>query len=162
MTSNILENNGFKLKFEQIGMSRKLNTSFEIKNSLYIQTVSNNSEAKLWTEIFKNSFGYTINLETIIKTFKKINYYIAFHNNVAVGTAMSFKTNNIMGVHSVGIPPEMRRKGYAEQIMKILINLAVKNGCEYMTLQASDMGKNMYLKLGFKEQFTIKNYLLIK
>ncbi len=65
-----------------------------------------------------------------------------------------------MGVHSVGIPPEMRRKGYAKQIMKLLINSAVDNACDYMTLQASDMGKNLYLNLGFKEQFTIKNYKL--
>ncbi len=52
----------------------------------------------------------------------------------------------------------MRRKGYAEQIMKLLINIATEEGVDYMTLQASDMSKNLYLKLGFEEQFTIKNF----
>jgi len=44
--------------------------------------------------------------------------------------------------------------------MKLLINIAVENGNEHITLQASNMGKNLYIKLGFKEQFSIKNYTL--
>ncbi len=54
----------------------------------------------------------------------------------------------------------MRKRGFAEQIMKRLTNMAVENGSEYVTLQASDMGKNIYLQLGFEEQFVIKNYFL--
>ena len=141
-------------------MSLKLDKPLKIKENLNLQLVSNISEAKLWAEIFKNSFGYRIHQETILKTKNEINYYIAYSQSQAVGTAISYKTNSIMGVHSVGIPPEMRRKGYAKQIMKLLINSAVDNACDYMTLQASDMGKNLYLNLGFKEQFTIKNYKL--
>jgi len=156
----ILEQNGFKVKFEQVGMSLKLNYLFETKNDLRIELVTTDFEAKLWSEFFKKSFGYTISSEIVIKTLKAIDYYIAYHNNQPIGTAILHNTENAMGVHSVGIPPEMRRRGYAEQIMKLLINLAVEDGNEYITLQASDMGKNLYLKLGFKKQFLIKNYIL--
>ena len=158
--SEILESNGFKILFEQVGMSLKAGKPFEIKDDLKIQLVTNDFEAKLWSDLFIKSFGYLINFETIIKTLKEINYYIAYHQGQVVGTAILHKTNNVMGIHSVGIPPEMRRKGYAEQIMKRLINLVVEDGSEHITLQASDMGKNLYLKLGFKEQFLIKNYAL--
>jgi ribosomal protein S18 acetylase RimI-like enzyme len=156
----ILELNGFNLKFEQVGMSLKLDKSFDIKSNVKIQLVTTDTEAKLWSELFIKSFGYKTSSETIIKTLNEINYYIAYHDSLAVGTAIMHKTNNVMGIHSVGIPPEMRRRGYAEQIMKLLINIAVENRNEYITLQASNMGKNLYLKLGFEEQFLIKNYVL--
>ncbi len=157
---NILELNGFNLKFEQVGMSLKLDKPFDIKSDVKIQLVTNDTEANLWSELFIKSFGYKTSSETIIKTLKDINYYIAYHDGLAVGTAILHKTNNVMGIHSVGIPPEMRRKGYAKQIMKLLINIAIENGNEHVTLQASNMAKGLYLKLGFEEQFLIKNYVL--
>jgi len=155
-----LESHGFKKSFEQVGMSLKIGKPIRAQDNLNIQLVSNNAEVKLWTELFEMSFGYRIRHETLLKTKKKIDYYIAYTQNQAIGTAISYKTDNIMGVHAVGVPPEMRRKGYAEQIMKLLINLATEGGVDHMTLQASNMGKNLYLKLGFEEQFMIKNYKL--
>lgn len=159
-SSDLLEKNGFKIQFEQRGMFLKLKTPFRIKCDLNIKLVSNDSEAKQWSELFTQSFEYKISSETIIKTYRKINYYIAYSQNQAVGTAISHKTNNIIGVHSVGILPTMRRKGLAEQIMILLINLAIKDNIDYMTIQASNMGEKMYLKLGFELLFVIKNYAL--
>ncbi|MEH0152984.1 GNAT family N-acetyltransferase [Limibacter armeniacum] len=158
--ASILERNGFKATFEQVGMLLKIQSRFETEGHVKIQRVANETEAKLWAELFKKSFGYIISHETVSKTYKDINFYIAYHDHVAVGTALLHKTDRILGVHSVGIPPEMRRRGYAEQIMKLLINLAVENQYEYITLQASSMGKHLYLKLGFEEQFLIRNYTL--
>jgi len=158
--NTLLEHNGFNIKFEQIGMSLKLDKPFEIKSDVKIKLVTNSTESKLWSELFKKSFGYKISSETINKTYNKINYYIAYNDGIAVGTAILYKSNNVVGIHSVGIPPERRRKGFAEEIMKLLINIAIENRDKYITLQASNMGKNLYLKLGFKEQFVIKNYIL--
>ena len=157
-----LESQGFIKLFEQVGMSLKLDKQLNIESDLDLHLVSNKSEANTWAKLFTKSFGYKILSDTIIKTISEIDYYIAYSQNTAVGTAISYKTNDIMGIHSVGIPPEMRRKGYAKQIMKLLINDANKKGCEYMTLQASDMGKSLYLNLGFEEQFAIRNYGLKK
>ncbi len=156
----LFEENGFKVKFEQIGMSLKLEKALETNSSLKIKRVNNLVEVKLWAALFLKSFGYTIADKTILKTITEVDYYIAYDNDIAVGTAMLYKTDTIAGVHSVGIPPEMRRKGYAKQIMELLINMAVENQYQYITLQASSMGRGLYLQLGFKEQFLIKNYCL--
>lgn len=156
--NKILEENGFKILFEQLGMSLKLHTPFTEQNDLNIRRVSNRSEATLWSELFVRSFGYRIHPDTLVKTITKIDYYLAYHQGQAIGTAILHKTDTVVGVHSVGIPPEFRKRGFASQIMKLLINLAIIEGGDYMTLQASDMGKNIYLKLGFEEQFVIKNY----
>jgi len=156
----IFESEGYVNQFEQVGMSLKLDKLLKVEDNLNIQIVSKKSDAILWSQLFESSFGYKIHPEILIESWKKIDYYLAYSQDLAVGTAIAYKTNTVMGVHSVGIPTKMRRKGYAKQIVKLLINSAVKDGCDYMTLQASDMGKNLYLKLGFQEDFVIKNYKL--
>lgn len=157
---NLLAQHDFKLKFEQVGMSLKLDKPFEHNGTLQIICVKENEEAKIWSELFLKSFKYRISTETIEKTCNEINYYIAYHNDIAVGTAIIHKTEDILGIHAVGIPPEMRRRGYAAEIMKLLLNSAIASKNKYVTLQASEMGKNIYLKLGFQSQFSIKNYIL--
>ena len=158
--TKIIEENGFNLKFEQVGMSLKLETSFELQKDFRLILVTNTNEANIWAKLFEKSFGYVIGSKTVESTLKTINYYIAFDGNLPIGTALSFETNNTIGVHSVGIPPKNRRLGYAEQIMKHLINQAVKNNNDYMVLQASEMGKGLYQKLGFKSDFMIRYYTL--
>lgn len=159
-TTSDLESYGFTKLFEQIGMSLKLTSPVTTHGNVNLQLVVCNEDAYLWTKLFKRSFGYNILPDTVIKTMNTFDYYIAYAQNNAVGTAVAYKTNNIVGVHSVGIPPEMRRKGYAKEIMLQLINNALEKGCDYMTLQASNMGKNLYVNLGFNEQFVINNYRL--
>ncbi|WCO02291.1 GNAT family N-acetyltransferase [Psychroserpens ponticola] len=156
----ILEQNGFILKFEQTGMSLKSSQIFTELKGLSLHKVSTKKEAKLWSILFSKSFGYFTNPELLIKSQKNTNYYIAYDQNIAVGTGILHTTGNVSGIHSVGIIPQQRQKGYAEQIMKLLINQSIKIDSDFITLQSSDMGKGLYLKLGFEEQFTIKNYAL--
>lgn len=159
-TSPLLEQNGFIKLFEQIGMSLKLSQPFEEQSDLKINLVSNKNEAITWSKLFTPTFGYEIHPNILINTFKNINYYIAYFENKAIGTAITYQTDNITGIHAMGIIPEERRKGFANKLMKTLLDMAIKNKSDYVTLQASDMGKDLYLKLGFIEQFKIKNYRL--
>jgi len=156
----LLEKNDFNLKFEQSGMALKLNRLTNVLDILKLRKASTKKDTELWSKLFSKAFGYFINPVLLIKTYKNINYYIAYHQDQAVGTGILHITDNISGIHSVGVIPEHRRKGYAEQIMKLLINQSIKINSDYVTLQSSDMGKNLYLKLGFKEQFKIKSYAL--
>jgi hypothetical protein len=43
--------------------------------------------------------------------------------------------------------------------MGFVLNRAIILGASHVTLQASAMGKGLYDKLGFREDFTIKNYV---
>jgi ribosomal protein S18 acetylase RimI-like enzyme len=56
----------------------------------------------------------------------------------------------------------MHRKGLGEKLMSTLLFQAKGQGFGYVTLQASQPGRGLYLKLGFKEQFVLKNYALQK
>lgn len=154
----LLEKNGFKLLSEQIGMSLRLGKPFTGAGNLNIMAVSNDAEAELWAEVYPKGFGYQISKEIVIKTYNDINYYLAYYQNQPAGTAMVLNTGGISGIHGIGVVPEMRRKGFAEEIMNFVLNRSIESNAEYATLQSSPMGKNIYLKLGFEEQFVIKNY----
>lgn len=154
----LLEKNGFKVLSEQIGMFLKLGERFTGPANLNIKAVSNDAEAELWAEVYPKGFGYRISKEIVIKTYHHIDYYLAYYQNQPAGTAMVLNTKGISGIHGIGVVPEMRRKGFAEEIMNFVLNKSIESNAEYATLQSSPMGKNIYLKLGFEEQFTIKNY----
>ena len=156
----ILETNGFTKAFEQVGMSLRLTKPLSLDNNLEVRLISNPSEIKIWTGIYPLAFGYHISEEILLRTFNHINYYLAFEEGRPAGTAIVFHSGPIAGIHGVGVIPEMRRKGYAEAIMKHVLNQSMVSGAKYATLQASEMGKGLYLKLGFEEQFGIKNYRL--
>lgn len=156
----ILQQNGFNLKFEQIGMALKTSETFDQLNTLNLKKVSTEKEAQLWSTLFSKSFGYSINPILLKNPNRSTNFYIAYDKDEAVGTGILHTTNKVSGIHSLGILPEQRRKGYAEQIMKLLINKSIEMNSDYITLQSSNMGKGLYLKLGFEEQFVIKNYAL--
>lgn len=156
----LLTTEGFELTFEQTAMYLKPRKILEERSNFHLKKVSHEAQAILWADLFKQAFNYVISPLSILKNKEIFSYYIAYHNEKAVGTGLSNITHNTMGIHSIGIPPQMRRNGFAEAIMKALINLAIKDHTPFVTLQASQMGKGLYLKLGFQEQFSIKNYRL--
>ena len=156
----LLEKHGFSLKFEQIGMGLKLENKFNNSGTLKLKRVETKQEARLWSETFENSFGYLIHPSLFDSMPLATNCFVAYQQDDPVGTGILHTTGLVTGIHSVGIVPEHRRKGYADEIMKQLLNKAIAGGSEYATLQASSMGKGLYLKLGFESQFAIRNYAL--
>lgn len=156
----LFNDNQFDFKFQQIGMSLNLNKQTPFDTKLQLEKVKSHDDARIWSTIFKESFGYIIHSDSIFKSISKVDYYIAMDNKNPIGTAMTYKTDNNLGIHAIGIPPLNRRKGYAKQIMYSIINTAIKEEISYLVLQASDMGKGLYTNLGFKEDFLIYNYQL--
>jgi predicted acetyltransferase len=59
----------------------------------------------------------------------------------------------------MGVIPSQRRKGYAEELLIHMMNIGRMKGAKYATLQASDMGKRLYLKTGFQQDFIIKTFI---
>ena len=64
---------------------------------------------------------------------------------------LSFPTGKVGTVLNVFTYPEYRKKGYASSTMNALICEAKKQNLSYIELSASQSGKPLYEKLGFKE-----------
>lgn len=156
----ILEAKGLIKKTEQVAMALKLNQKFQQQNNLSFKRVLNNEDAKIWTDIYPDAFGYVISKEILVQNNENVQFYLFCFENQPIGTCMLFQTGNNIGIHGVGVIPQMRRKGFAEEIMKFALNLAIDSNLEYALLQASVMGKDIYTKLGFEDLFVIRNYVL--
>ncbi|MEL6535668.1 MAG: GNAT family N-acetyltransferase [Bacteroidota bacterium] len=158
----MLDTLNFQLLFQQIGMSLEPKEIIETSDILDLKQVSNAVEADLWSEAFRQSFGYEISPNTLLRTHKNINYVGVYKENDLVGTVLTFETNGTLGIHAMGVIPQYRKQGIAHEIMGKIINSAMEHHIDLLTLQASDMGKGLYIRLGFEEQFVIRNYALQK
>lgn len=156
----ILDAYGFTVKTEQVAMTLKLDQKFTLQNNLSFKRVSNEQDAKLWSDLYPNAFGYVISKEILIHNHNDVQFYLVSLEEKPIGTFMLFKTQNNIGIHGVGVIPGMRRKGFAEEIMKFALNIAIDLKTDYALLQASAMGKDIYTKLGFEDLFVIKNYVI--
>ncbi|OXE94991.1 acetyltransferase (GNAT) family protein [Flavobacterium araucananum] len=156
----ILEAYGFKLKTEQVAMALELDQEFTLQNTLSFKKVATEQDAKIWSDLYPSAFGYIISKEILVQNHNNVHFYLVSLENQPIGTFMLFQTENNIGIHGVGVIPEMRRKGFAEEIMKFALNLSIALNANYALLQASVMGKAIYTRLGFEDLFVIKNYVL--
>lgn len=159
-SNGIFEKNGFEIRNQLTAMALKLDEKFPLLNNLSFKRVLNEQDAKTWSDIYPLSFNYVISKETLVHNYENAKFYLVHFEGKPIGTLTLFQTDNIMGIHGVGVIPEMRKKGLAEEIMKFAINEAIEADCEYAQLQASALGKGIYTRLGFQDLFTITNYQL--
>lgn len=156
----IFDYHGFDETSIQYGMSLKLKEKLKTSKQLDLQQITHIEDSKKWSQTFEKAFGYKISEETIKKTYPNINYYLIYDYEDIVGTMICHQTLATIGIHSLGIVPYMRGKGYATQIMHKVINMGLEQGCNLATLQASKMAKSMYEKMGFTTEFIMRNYKL--
>jgi len=159
-SKSFFEKNGFNIRIQLVAMALKLGEKFTLQSNLTFKRVLNEEDAKTWSDIYPLSFSYIISKETLVHNYENIKFYLVHFEGKAIGTLTLFQTGDIMGIHGVGVIPEMRKRGFAEEIMKFAINEAIDADCKYAQLQASALGKGIYTRLGFEDLFTITNYQL--
>ena len=159
-SNEIFEKNEFKIRIQLVAMALKLGEKLSLQNNLTFKRVLNEEDAKTWSDIYPLSFSYVISKETLVANYENAKFYLVHFEGKAIGTLTLFQTYKTMGIHGVGVIPEMRKKGFAEEIMKFAINEAIDADCDYAQLQASALGKGIYTRLGFEDLFLITNYQL--
>ncbi len=113
-----------------------------------------------WTELCSQAFGYAID-ETVTQRLggvADLDFFLARVDGVAAATALTYKTGDTIGIHQVGVPKEFRGQGVAKRLMDHVMAHCRASGCRQVTLQASKAGAGIYRKIGFEDQFTIRNY----
>lgn len=157
---NLFLSRGLEQRSQQTAMSLQLTERPVYEKRLQLIRVTNEEQAKQWGDTFNIPFGYRIHEDIVAQSRDKVQFYLVFLENTLIGTALLHIEDGIAGIHSVGIIPEVRRKGYAEEIMKILIDMAMDSNASHCVLQASAMGKGIYTRLGFTEDFLFTHYIL--
>lgn len=95
--------------------------------------------------------------------------YLAFEGNVCIGTGgvcfyqvlpTYFKpTGRKAYIINMYTAPEYRRQGIATQILDFLVKESLSREATYISLEATDMGRPLYEKLGFAPLHSEMQYM---
>ncbi|VAW52743.1 hypothetical protein MNBD_GAMMA05-536 [hydrothermal vent metagenome] len=154
----------WKCAFEQLAMYIELQeetTCLPVtRKDFQVVLASTSEDVKKWVDIGSEAFGYSIDLpvvENLIND-KSMRILLGYQGEQAVASALLYKTGKVIGLHQVGVKQAFQGQGIAKYFMQEIISTCVLWQGEHIVLQASQAGQPLYDSLGFKAQFTIKNY----
>ena len=87
--------------------------------------------------------------------------YVGYLNRRAICTAAVVISDDAVGLYSVATIPEYRRKGYAEALMRQVLQDATRvSGIQRTVLQATRAGHQTYQKMGYQDVTRFSVYIL--
>lgn len=160
----VLAEKGWRRTFTQLAMYKPLaadsDYSAPTRVGFQVRTVCTLSDLESWVAIGSEAFSYRIDQGVIEALLFKDNIQILLgcFEGEAISSALLYKTGDAIGVHQVGVRHSFQGKGFARSLMEELVARCSLWKGENIVLQASQMGKPLYERLGFREQFEIRNY----
>jgi GNAT superfamily N-acetyltransferase len=164
MPANIDEyllKNSFDMFYEQSGMAINLELITELSNSRHkLKVIEDEADLCPWVDAVNEAFGKSHNPEFYLKLLgdDDITFYAGYIDDKIVATTMLFKSSQTAGIHSVGTLKEHRGKRLGTLLTKRAFYDARLKGCRFGVLQASEMGKRVYGKIGFTEYCKVKHW----
>ena len=76
--------------------------------------------------------------------------YVGYADGDLVAAGMGWRTGRTIGVYSIATIESARRRGYGAAMTARVIADGVAAGCDVSGLQASEMGRPIYERLGFR------------
>lgn len=165
-----LMNHGLVYSRRWVGMALPLDGYYpkaDNKSDIEIIRVEDLEKIKVWSRIGGTCFGVPEKRlkdlqDLYVRLFSKpdsnIIYYMGLKNGIPVATTYLFKDGNVAGLYMVGTLPEARGAGIAQAMVLHALKEAISMGCSHSILHASEMGKVVYPKIGFKEYCIIDIY----
>ena len=86
--------------------------------------------------------------------------YVGYWKGRAVTTAATIVSGDVIGLYSVATVPHYRRAGYAEAIMRYVIEEAGRSmGIQATVLQATRSGFHLYERMGYRKVTNFNVYI---
>ena len=76
--------------------------------------------------------------------------YVGYAEGAPVVSGMGWRTGRTVGVYSIATIESARRRGYGAAMTARVVADGVDAGCDTAALQASEMGRPIYERLGFR------------
>lgn len=164
IVNEILESNGYKLSGTMSGMAVDLHEKtinpFDLPG-LRIVTIHTEEELRAFKQVFVSEYNLPEELANAFTgafTFDpdgRMRYFLAYLNDVPVGTALTFTTGDVSGIYTVATLKEFRRRGIGRALVGHVLQDMQDAGSKLAVLQASTMGQTIYRQHGFEEELTI-------
>jgi GNAT superfamily N-acetyltransferase len=85
--------------------------------------------------------------------------YVGYAGGVPVASALGWRTGRTIGVYAIATIPAARRRGYGAAMTARVVLDGFANGCDVAALQASELGRPIYERLGFRVDVRYVSYL---
>jgi hypothetical protein len=85
--------------------------------------------------------------------------WLGYAGGRAVACSALIVIDSIAGVNVIGTLAGCRGRGYGEAMTWQTVNAGIDAGCSIAVLQASDMGRPIYERMGFRTVTTYKTYI---
>jgi len=153
--------NCFVLHYEQSGMAICLDKIEEFSHNKHeLRVIENEADLFKWVDAVNKAFDINDNPELYLKLFSDndIVFYAGYDSDKIVATTMLFHYGDIAGIHQVGTLKEYRGKGFGTALTNKAFYDAKLKGCTFGVLQASEMGKRVYSKVGLTEYCIVRHW----
>ncbi|MBO0780534.1 MAG: GNAT family N-acetyltransferase [Ktedonobacteraceae bacterium] len=158
-----LVNRGFKLDEEEIGMAIDLSllpSDLALPPGLRIVEVDNKTILEGWIRVMAVGSGFPRSVVDLLNNIQArhrlarrsvVRFYLGLLNNEPVATSLLLFAGGVAGLYCVATLPEARRRGIGHAMTTYPLMIAHSESYRIGTLQASQMGFNIYRRLGFQE-----------
>lgn len=85
--------------------------------------------------------------------------YVGYADGAAVASGLGWRTGRTIGVYAIATLPAARRRGYGAAMTARVVTDGVAAGCDVAILQASELGRPIYERLGFRVDVRYTSYL---
>lgn len=164
----VLVKHGFGISKDTPGMAidlQALDDSPPTVDGLEIRVVADEESLRTWAHIFTLGYGMPPDWEgTIFDLWLQLGFdlpirnYLGYLNGEPVSTSCLFLGGGAAGIYSVATLPEARGRGIGAALtVKPLLD-AREMGFRIGVLQSSEMGFNVYKRLGFRHLCQIENF----
>lgn len=144
-----------------------LDESLGAVDGLEVRTVANEESLRAWVNVFIHGYGLPPTWESITYDLwlqlgfdLPLRNYLGIWNGKPVSTSTLFYGGGAAGIYCVATLPEARGKGIGAALTLHPLLEARESGYRIGVLQSSDMGFNIYKKLGFQHLCQIENFYL--
>jgi ribosomal protein S18 acetylase RimI-like enzyme len=85
--------------------------------------------------------------------------YVGYADGLRVTSGLGWRSGRVIGVYAISTVPAARRRGYGEAMTARVIADGIATGCDVAVLQASETGRPIYERLGFRVDVRYKAYV---
>ena len=148
----LLRRYGYKLHTTQAAMYMPLSASTN-DEFCELPEIIGIEDLEKWSAVTAPSLGKT----SESKGFSRLQgeegcYFLVWReDHETVGGLLLVCRDSHAGIHEVAVQKEYRGTGIASKLVQCAFEIAARNGCKAISLQASEMGAPLYSKLGMKK-----------
>jgi hypothetical protein len=75
--------------------------------------------------------------------------YVGYAGGAPVASGLGWRTGRVVGVYAIATIPAARHRGYGAAMTARIVTDGLASGCDTAALQASELGRPIYERLGF-------------